>query len=196
MGGKKFIITFLLIIISFSVFNSNTFAQKKKDKVRDTFLLRYHSPTKATIMSAIIPGLGQAYNHKYWKIPILYAGAGVIFYFANFNTKWYNYWKGVYAVETQARNSPTYTPSIDPYPNYVNNSLDDFKSIRDYYQKDLQLTYIIAAGVYILNILDAAVDANLFDYDISDKLTLSPSPIYCPSYDKNLNFAMKLTFKF
>ena len=136
-------------------------------------------------MSAILPGLGQAYNHKYWKIPIIYAGAATIIYFINFNGKYYREFKNAYSDRIQG--------IPDNYPQY---SVDDLKTLRDYYNKDLQLTYIIAGGLYLLNILDAAVDANLYDYDISDKLTLRASPIYCPSYDKNLNFAIKFIYKF
>lgn len=194
---KKILISipFILFTIHYSLFTFSACAQNKS-RVRDTFLLKHHSPTKATILSTILPSAGQIYNHKYWKAPIIYAGAGVLYGFVRFNSKWYKYWKGIYDTENKTRSSPTFTPANDPYPDYVNYSLSDFKTLRDYYNKDLQLTYIIAAGLYILNILDAAVDANLYDYDISDKLTLHASPIYCPSYDKNYNFAVTLSFNF
>ncbi len=177
-------VIFLLFTFHLLIFTSSLSAQGKKG-VRDTALLKYHSPTKATIMSAIVPGLGQAYNHKYWKIPIIYFGAATIIYFVNFNGKYYRDFRNAYSnrIEGKPDNYPQYTP-------------DNLKTLRDYYNKNLQLTYIIAGGLYLLNILDAAVDANLYDFDISDKLSLNAAPVYYPSYDKNLNFAMKLTYKF
>jgi hypothetical protein len=185
-------VVFLLFSINCSLFTISSSAQSKA-KVRDTFLLRYHSPTKATLLSVVLPGAGQAYNHKYWKIPIIYAGVATIIYFVNFNGKYYRDWRNAYSQRLNYLNDSThYKP--DQYIHMY--SPDQLKELRDYYNKDLQLTYIIAAGLYILNILDAAVDANLYDYDISDKLSLHAAPNYNPTYDKNFNFAMTLTYKF
>lgn len=181
----------VIFIIAFSfILSLNSYGQHK---VKDTMLLKIHSPTKATLMSVALPGLGQAYNKKYWKIPIIYGGGVAVYYFVKTNHKSYTFWKNEYKSELAFRKSSTYDINKDKYPNY---SEQDFITLRDYYRRNLELTYIIGGALYLLNILDAAVDANLYDYNINDNLSLRLAPLECPSYDKNLNFAMKLTYKF
>jgi hypothetical protein len=191
----------LLLIFSFLFLPYKNFAQdslnnkqilvhrtQNTDKQKDSVYINKHSPRKAVLFSAVIPGLGQAYNHKYWKIPIIYAGAGAIIYFVKFNNKNYKYWKNEYSYRT----STTYDKIKDKYPNY---SDQNFIDLENYYRHNLELTYILGGLLYVLNILDAAVDANLYDYNINDDLSFRLEPICYPSYDKNINFAMKLTIK-
>ncbi|PKP02942.1 MAG: hypothetical protein CVU11_10240 [Bacteroidetes bacterium HGW-Bacteroidetes-6] len=140
-----------------------------------------HSPQKATIMSACLPGLGQVYNRKYWKVPVIYAGLGGAGYAIGFNNNLYKDYRSAYIARTDGDST-----TVDPFVgHYTETNLLD---LRNYYRHNLELSVIILSAVYILNIVDAAVDANLYDFDISDDLSLSFHPAlwnagsaFCPS---------------
>ena len=168
-----------IIIIFFSF---QTFAQKadttkvksidtSKVKNTDTIKVKKHSPKVAAIMSACLPGLGQAYNKKYWKIPIVYAGVGTIAYFMNFNSQKYNTYKKAYQYCMDG--DPN---TIDVYANKYDSL--QLKTLRDAYRRDLELSFIIGAAIYALNIIDASVDAHLYKFDINDNLSLRVSPAF------------------
>ncbi len=190
--------TFIFFVFTYRSFAQDSDTKKQttihspqstdNNKLKDSIKVIKHSPKTATLLSAVIPGLGQAYNHKYWKIPIIYGGAAAIGYFINFNSKYYKQWKNEYSI----RKSAAYDKTKDKYPNY---SDQNFIDLENYYRHNLELTYIIGGLVYVLNILDAAVDANLFDYNINEDLSLRFEPICYPSYVNNINFAMKLTIR-
>jgi len=137
----------------------------------DTAKIKKHSPTRAAIYSAVIPGLGQGYNRKYWKIPIVYAGFGLITYFIVTNTSNYREYKEAY----------TYVASGDS--SYIDNELvgkyDEQQLLdgKNYYQRNMELSYIIGGLWYILNIIDASVDAHFFDYDVSEDLSIRVDPV-------------------
>lgn len=132
----------------------------------------YQNPNKAAILSAILPGLGQVYNKKYWKVPIIYAGFGTFVFFINYNRKGYLEFKQAHI------DFPNYHLNYD-FPltlEQIDRAKDSFKRYRD-------LSIIGTAGFYLLQIIDATVDAYLFDWDVSDDLSLKiePSIIQSPS---------------
>ena len=129
-----------------------------------------HSPHKATIYSAILPGLGQLYNRKYWKIPVVYAGIGTIYYLASTNAKEYRKAREAYDYVSNGYEYPIDNDLVDKY------SAQDLQSIRDYYRRNMELSWIVMGLWYVLNIVDATVDAHFFDYDISDDLSLRIEP--------------------
>lgn len=131
-----------------------------------------HSPKRAAIYSAVLPGLGQGYNKKYWKIPIVYAGIGGIFYFANTNGNNYRDYRSAFDYKTGIK-----TDVDDDIKDIANRySEENLITIRDYYRRNMELSWIIMALWYGLNIIDATVDAHFFEYDISDDLTLKVEP--------------------
>jgi len=132
--------------------------------------LKTHSVSKAAIYSAVLPGLGQGYNRKYWKIPIIYAGFGVIGYFVYFNNNEYKDFKEAYIYVANDDTVPTDNPYVTKY------TQDQLKEAMDFYRRNRDLSIIIGGLWYVLNILEAYVDAHFFDYDISDDLTMKISP--------------------
>ncbi len=132
---------------------------------------KHHSPKKASIYSAVLPGLGQAYNHKYWKIPIIYAGFGAFAYFINQNYSEYQKFKEAYLWKVSGDTIP-----IDNEYIYKYETADQLKNGKNYYLRNFELTCILTGAWYILNILDATVDAHLMDYDINEDLSVHIQP--------------------
>lgn len=128
-----------------------------------------HSPGKATIMSVLVPGLGQVYNHKYWKIPLIYGGLAASAYSIEFNNRQYTRFRKAYNYLTD--NNPA---TIDEFSGA--RSATELKNYRDAYRRNRDLSVIMFAGVYALNIIDANVDAYFFNFDISDNLAVRIEP--------------------
>jgi hypothetical protein len=154
----------------------------------DTMLkpeIRKVSPARATIYSAILPGLGQVYNGKYWKVPIIYSAFAGIIFMAGENNYKYNQFK------TQYKKSLAGETLDEPYAsNYTQESLLQRK---DYYKRNRDFQIILGALAYLLNILDANVDAHLMDYDINPDLTLQVKP-EVNNYFVSQNFSNKTGF--
>lgn len=166
---------FLIFLLMFFVATNEVFA--KNDSIAEQ---KKHSPKRATIYSAVLPGLGQAYNKKYWKIPIVYAGIGTIFYFAYTNGSNYSDYREAYDYK-----SGIATDVSDDIKSIANRySEGNLITIRDYYRRNTELSWIIMAAWYGLNIIDACVDAHFFEYDISDDLTLKVEPVISTNFDK------------
>ncbi len=161
----------LLLCLTITVMWQAVQAQDTLTNRGDTSNVRKHSPAKASIFSAVIPGLGQVYNKKYWKIPIIYAGFGVFAYFINQNSTEYHKFKEAYIWKVSNDTVPIDNPYIYKYP-----SVDQLKSGKDYYERNLEISWILCGVWYILNILDASVDAHLMNFDVSDNLSLHIEP--------------------
>lgn len=127
------------------------------------------SPKKAALLS-LIPGAGQVYNKKYWKVPIIYTGLITSAYFINDNHHQYKAYKKAYLIRID--NDPNTT---DEYVGQY--SSNDLTVLKDFYRRNREISILCFVGVYILNIVDASVDAHLFDYDISENMSLNVSPL-------------------
>ncbi len=115
------------------------------------------SPSRALLYAMVLPGLGQAYNGKYWKIPIVWGALGVSGYAIFYNTQQY---------ELAVRD-------------YLVSESDDDRIVRGW-RRNMELSYIVTALIYGLQILDAYVDANLYSWDVNDNLSLGISPSLQP----------------
>lgn len=166
----------LIVAIALIIFPKLLIAQD--NIINDTFLVKKHSPKKATLYSAVLPGLGQAYNKKHWKIPIVYAGFGVLSYFIISNRSEYLQFREAYDYVMVGDTTPINNDYVYKY------SPDQLSKARDYYRRNMELSIILSGFWYILNILDASVDAHLFDYDISDDLSLHVEPLIKNSFIK------------
>ena len=139
-------------------------------------------------MSACLPGLGQAYNKKYWKIPIIYTGIAAVSYLAILNFDSLKIYRDAFRYRTDG--DPA---TID---NYVGRySDDDLLQIKNIYRKNLELSIIVGAGIYALNIIDASVDAHLFKFDINDDLSMKVCPLFYAYHDHSVT-GLSFSFKF
>lgn len=130
--------------------------------------IHYHSPKKAALLSTAFPGLGQAYNKKYWKMPIIYAGFVGLAYSFNFNQTRYVKFRDAYKLRLEGKTD-----------NYIDTYTDgDLDYLQKTYNRYRDLTVIGASLLYILNIIDASVDAHLFTFDVSDDLSLNLQPTF------------------
>jgi len=189
-----------LIIFLLGFFLSNTTAQiVSADSVSaiDTFQVK-HSPRKAVIMSALVPGLGQVYNRKYWKVPIVYASLGTLVYLiGDFNKKYNSYYNAYndYILELAETPNEGRFNNIQGLQNYTDKK-GYLKAYKDFYRRWRDLDVLILAGVYALNIIDANVDAHFFYFDISDNLTLNAKPTIFEHLDKTKNIGISFNLNF
>ena len=173
-----------LFLVCFSAFGQNLEVDSTKIvELNEQPGEQVHSPKKATIYSAILPGLGQAYNKKYWKIPIIYAGFGTLGYFIHWNNGNYKTMKQAYSDFTD--DDPETSSYLDLegaeyYDLTKEPDITNFKTAlsrqQDYYRRNRDLLIISTAVFYGLNIIDASVDAHFFDFDISEDLSMNWQP--------------------
>ncbi|GAB4310717.1 MAG: DUF5683 domain-containing protein [Bacteroidales bacterium] len=174
-AAKSFSLLILLLLFLFSHSDLNAqeadSTQVKPKTTADT-LVKPHSPHRATIYSLVLPGLGQAYNRKYWKIPVIYGGFGVFYYLIRYNNEQYQLFRDAY--NHKISDPDGLEPPVNDYEsrydaNTLLNARNDFRRNRD-------LNYILAGVWYALNAVDAAVDAHLFQWEVDDDLTLRVDP--------------------
>lgn len=141
------------------------------------------NPTRAVLFSAIFPGLGQIYNRKYWKLPIVYGafmGCTYAITWNNKNLKDYTQaYSDIMGPDPEKNNSwENFLPAGANPNDYINNVnfQETLKRRKDYYRRYRDLSIIIAVGVYVLCMVDAYVDAQLFDFDISPDLSMRVVP--------------------
>jgi len=134
-----------------------------------------YSPKKATLLS-LIPGGGQIYNRKYWKVPIIYGGFALLIYSYQVSNAEYQRFKLAYKQST--------TNQLITDPELTNIPGEMLLNVRDYYMKNRDLTVFGMAGLYALNLVDAAIDAQLKSFDVSDNLSvkIKPSFNYCSNF--------------
>ena len=134
-------------------------------------------PKKAIWYSVLCPGLGQLYNRRYWKLPFVGAGVIGVAYAINWNTKYYNaYTNGYRDIMDDDPTTKSYLKLLPPNSNYPESQLVNvLKNRQQSFRRSRDLSYIGAVGVYVICILDAFVDAQLYDFDISSDLSVLPS---------------------
>lgn len=137
-------------------------------------------PHKAAVMSALLPGLGQAYNKKYWKIPIIYAALGGMGYLVSREYNFYQeYHKELLLRYSYGDTVAKYT-THHPDPKLINLTTADINIRKLFYKKYLDYSVLGLIAVYGLNIIDATIDAHFKAFDVSDNLSLriKPKPLY------------------
>lgn len=194
----------LLTMLVFLIFSPLS-AQKKSDSLDvkprlqnnipvDTSFYGKHSARKATLYSMILPGLGQAYNKKYWKIPIIYGGFTFFAFLIQYNNTEYQLFKDAYyhkLVYGENADDPVNEYEVKYDEQTLLNAKNDYRRNRD-------LNYILTGVWYALNVIDAAVDAHLFSWDVDEDLSLRVEPdIFQPTMlGQRPGGGVKLTLRF
>jgi hypothetical protein len=202
----------VFIVLQIICIQQNGFAQDTvtiSKPVKQKFI---GNPMRATMLAVVIPGAGQIYNRKYWKIPFVYAGFGALIYSARRNGEFYNQYMVAYQDFTDdVPETKSYldiipgsvdTSPVDPVSQY---SPTDEAYIKDrlliqldYYKRYRDLSYIGIVGWYLVTIIDANVDASLLNYDVSNNLDVAvfPSALQLPGgfVGAGINVGLKITF--
>lgn len=167
-------------------------------------------PKKAVLM-ALVPGLGQIYNRKFWKLPIVYGGLMGCMYAVTWNNRNYQDYSTAYKdimMDAEEPNRPVeefHTSwqdflgvGYDPKEWVTNTNFQtQLKNRKDYYRRYRDLSIIITVGVYALSIIDAYVDAQLFDFDISPDLSMHWEPSVTPQTAySSLSYGLNCSIKF
>tara|TARA_B100001094_G_scaffold306487_2_gene337304 strand:+ start:589 stop:1080 length:492 start_codon:yes stop_codon:yes gene_type:complete len=162
---KRKYIFFICTLISLSISSQKI----QKDK----------SPKKAAIYSAVIPGSGQIYTKKYWKVPIIYGGLVTSAYFINDNNNQYNEYRDAALL------------SYETGEEQLGYTYSELIILKDHYKRNREISYFSFVGVYILNIIDASVNAHLFHFDVSDDISLNIRP-YSTFSNTGVSFSLNL----
>ncbi len=184
---------FLGLLILCLFVNCSAFSQeaevenlkKSEKKVKPDYSNLPKNPRKATLYSAILPGAGQVYNNKAWKVPILYAGIMTDVYFIRFNNRRYQVFRQALFDFDDG--------NINDFPNLNRDAL--VRNV-DYWRRNRDLCYLLLAGIYALNLIDANVDAHLSGFDISDDLALGIEPHFETFSANNNSMGVSLKLKF
>jgi hypothetical protein len=178
-------------LLFFLIGTVSLFAQAKEETVlvaKDTTKLEEIdplTPAKAAFYSAILPGLGQAYNKKYWKIPLVYGAIGTSLYFYIDNNKKYHDYRDAYKRR------------LEGYDNDDYKFLDDSRLIagQKFYQRNRDLSALFVVAFYVLNIIDANVDAALIQFNVNERLSMRPE-VYPNDVTFKPNVGLTFNYKF
>lgn len=168
---------------------------KKEPAVKDSARLAIEAmPRRAALKSLMVPGLGQIYNKRWWKVPLVYGGffgLGLVF---EFNHRYYK----VFLKEAQFREL---NPQKTKNPLYANYSNQGIIAIKDSYRRNRDLSVLAGIGFYAITIIDAYVDAKFFRFDISDELAIkvepsvNQAPVHASAFSPAVGLKVKLNFK-
>lgn len=162
------------------------------------------NPQKAVLYS-LVPGLGQIYNRKYWKLPIVYGGFIGLTYAISWNGGMYNDYLKAYKDISQGTGTGWHdflpsgvTPSdVNNDPSLKQSYQSSFQRKKDFYRRNRDLAIIFTVALYGLSILDAYVDAQLFDFSISEDLSMRLDPVVImPNQSKKASWGLQCSINF
>ncbi len=185
--------SFFIVLFLFALGNTSVFSQKKTDavlKAKDTLKSKDIdplTPAKAAFYSAILPGLGQAYNKKYWKIPIVYGAIGVSLYNYINSSKKYHQYRDAYKRRLEGYNDDEFA---QVYPDN-----ERLISAQKFYQRNKDFSALFVVGFYVLNIIDANVDAALIQFNVNENLSIRPD-IYRNEVTNRSNVGLTFNYNF
>jgi hypothetical protein len=182
---QRILLSIFILLVSEGTVVAQDTLSSKKIPMRDTT----HSVRKATILSALLPGAGQVYNRKAWKVPIIYAGFAGLGYLFRQNQKNYTAYED--ALLARYDDDPT---TIDPYVDIY--SEDNLRTLSDFYRRNRDLSFMGITLLYVLNIIDAHVDAHLFRFNTDDNLAITCAPDLRASPAGQLTPSLTLSLQF
>jgi len=187
-----------LLIVFFCGYSLTSFTQNAEEAEKESDTVEFKSstidplaPSRAAFYSAILPGLGQAVNKKYWKIPIVYAALGTSIYLYLDNDKTYDRYRNAYKRRLAGYTDDEFYGNTN-IPLLSNESL--IRAQRTL-KRNKELSLLISIGLYALNIIDANVDAHLLQYNMDQNLAINPF-IDFDTPDTSAQLGLSLNFKF
>jgi hypothetical protein len=171
-----------------------TTKKDKEDKLKRRKLNK--GPRKALLLSAVAPGLGQLYNEKYWKAPVIWVGLGVVTYFYLDNMKYFKKYNNDYNYAFNNPSIPITDTIWDHGVRYIFTNINQLSQGTNTYRRYRDMSLIIGAAIYVLNIVDANVDAHLKEFDIGDELSLKVSPLLYANINRQFTTGITLNFTF
>ena len=141
--------------------------------IPDSTYRALHKPNKATFMSSLVPGLGQYYNQKYWKIPIIYGGFTGLIYYASYNNFVYKKYRREYKWATDDDER-----TVSQYP------AANTERLKDTWRRYRDICFIGIGALYLLQVVDANVDAHFFDFTIDKDLSIKADPMLMPDFSE------------
>lgn len=186
MTRSFYILVFVFLLGSFSALAQTELGEglRSKDSIKKSPEINVLAPAKAAFYSAVLPGMGQVYNKKYWKVPLVYGALGTTIYFYISNNRKYHLYRNAYKRRLEGFTDDDYT--------YLDNSR--LISAQKFYQNNRDLSALLTGLFYILNILDANVDAHLMQFNVNDKLTVKPD-LYRNEFTSKENIGICVTLK-
>ena len=187
---------FILLLAAFFL-SLPAMAQEEEDAKdviltsQDSLLLKPYTidplaPSKAAFRSAVLPGLGQAYNKKYWKIPIVYGSMGLSLYYYSWNNTKYHEFRDAYRNRLAGKPVVGRLAGLDE---------DRLERAQRFHQRNRDLSMLITVGIYILQIVDANVDAHLMQFNVNENLSLRPQLQQNQiDYKRNMGFSLSYQF--
>ncbi len=163
--------------------NKKAVVKKEKTKIFAIDTSKPYNPRVAILRSAILPGWGQFTNKKYWKMPIVYGALGTTAYIFVRNIKQFREANSSYK---NAIDGDTSNDKLIPEPYYsVRSNPDRIKNFRNQVRQNVDYSVLFFIAFWGLNVVDAAVDAHLKTFDVSDNLSLQIKPGYSPMANTN-----------
>ena len=196
MLSLKKILFLLCVLISFSISAQKDSTQVNDLKIKGKLQLNSNyfnplSPSKAAFYSAIFPGGGQIYNKKYWKAPVVWAAMGTSIYLYLDNNKEYNRYRTAFKMR-EAGLKDEFTNNDGSLVVSRNGLISAQKTLKS--NRDLALLTTVV--FYVLQIVEASVNAHLLQFNTNDNLTFSPSVIYNPVTYEIPKFGLKFKYSF
>lgn len=174
MKSRKSILLSFFFLFALQLFaQQDSLAISTREVIEETDYRAYDplSPARAAFYSAVLPGLGQAYNGKYWKIPVVYAALGIGVYFYLENDRQYDRYREAYKSRLAGQTTDEFTDE-NGTPIVSTSGLIEAQR---FYQRNKEISVLVTVGLYALNIIDANVDAHLQQFNVSEDLSLKPS---------------------
>jgi hypothetical protein len=200
--GKSCLFIFILLS-GFCVVTSAQSDTAIAPLVTDTVVVKheFYSPARAAMLSAAFPGLGQIYNKKYWKLPIVYGLVAASIYYYGYNNDLYKFWREGYydaragffneeVIERYAENGIVLPDA--PTETYI----ESFRNSKERARKRRESSIMYIAGIYLLNIVDANVDAYFLNFNVNKDLTVQLKPFVENSLLSENIFGLKLSLDY
>jgi len=176
-----------ILIAGLYLFSSCPVSAQEADTASVLPVIKTHKPNRAVLMSALLPGLGQAYNKKYWKVPIIYGAGGAFVYFLGYYQDKYTKFRTAY---TNGEEGQKYL---------IDGRLYDYGVLESgvtFYRRYRDLNVFGIGAIYFLNIVDAMIDAHFFYYDVSDNLTMHIQPAVFNNTGSTSSLGLQINFTF